>query len=77
MLSPQQVLENYYLEARRDLLEISALLDRYDAAVAREGVSAADEVEIATLRRALAQLAESTSRSGNRTAALLELFAEV
>ena len=27
--------DKYYLEARRDLLEIAALLDRYDAAVER------------------------------------------
>ena len=40
MLSPQQVLDTYFLEARRDLLELAALLDRYDAAVAREGEEA-------------------------------------
>ncbi|MEM1296142.1 MAG: hypothetical protein AAGH89_12315 [Verrucomicrobiota bacterium] len=77
MLSPQQVLDTYYLEARRDLLEIAALLDRYDAAVARENAPAEDEAKLANLRQALTQLAESTSPSGERTAALLELFAKI
>jgi len=30
MLSPQKTLDTYYLEARRDLLEVAAMLDRYD-----------------------------------------------
>ena len=37
MLKPDQILDKYYLEARRDLLEIAALIDRYDAAVERGG----------------------------------------
>lgn len=77
MLSPRQVLDTYYLEARRDLLEIAALLDRYDAAVEREGSSADDEATLEILRRALAQLAESSGSSGARTAELLKLFAEI
>jgi hypothetical protein len=32
MLSPQQVLDNYFLEARCMLLEVAATLDRYDRA---------------------------------------------
>ncbi|MEM0969018.1 MAG: hypothetical protein AAGJ31_06700, partial [Verrucomicrobiota bacterium] len=35
MLTPPRILDHHYLEARRDLLEVAALLDRYDAAVAR------------------------------------------
>lgn len=35
MLTPKQTLDQYYLEARRDLLEVAALLDRYDEAVKR------------------------------------------
>jgi len=31
MLSPEEVLNHYYLEARCQLLEIAAMLDRYDA----------------------------------------------
>lgn len=48
MLSPRQVLDTYYLEARRDLLEIAALLDRYDAAVEREGSSADGDAPLVT-----------------------------
>lgn len=76
MLTPRQVLDTYYLEARRDLLEIAALFDRYDAAAAREGETAADEQKLIVLRRALAQLADPTPAE-DRTVALLELFAEI
>lgn len=76
MLSPQQILDTYYLEARRDLLEVAALLDRYDAAVERENSPINDEpAKLAMMRRALSQLAETSSPSSTRTADLLELFA--
>lgn len=77
MLSPRQVLDTYYLEARRDLLEVAALLDRYDAAVGRVGSPADEEEKLAILRRALTLLADSDAPRGDRTAALLELFAEI
>jgi len=77
MLSPRQILDTYYLEVRRDLLEVAALLDRYDAAVERSEVTSDDEAKLELLRRALSQLADSAALSGERTAALLELFAEV
>lgn len=77
MLSPQEILDTYYLEARRDLLEIAALLDRYDVAVDRAGDPADDEAKLANLRSALTLLVETPSPHGERTAALLELFAEV
>jgi len=76
MLTPRQVLDTYYLEARRDLLEIAALFDRYDAAVAREGRTAEDESRLLVLRRALALLADSAP-ADERASALLELFAEI
>lgn len=75
MLTPTQILDTYYLEARRDLLELAALLDRYDAAVEREGAPAQDETKLATLHRALTQLADSGA-TNNRAKALLDLFAE-
>jgi len=78
MLSPQQVLDTYYLEARRDLLEIAALLDRYDAAVERESSPTTDEGEkLSNIRRALSQLADTNLPSSNRTADLLKLFATI
>lgn len=78
MLTPREVLDIYYLEARRDLLEIAALFDRYDAAVAREGRTAEDESRRDVLRRALARLAApAPAPADDRTTELLELFAEI
>lgn len=76
MLTPEQTLDTYYLEARRDLLELAALLDRYDEAATRAGAPAEDEGKLLMLRRALSHLADPDSPKGNRTKALLELFAE-
>lgn len=76
MLSPQQTLDAYYLEARHDLLEVAALLDRYAAAAAREGSAADDESKLIVLRRALARLADPAPAE-DRTSELLELFAEI
>ena len=76
MLSPQQTLDAYYLEARHDLLEVAALLDRYAAAAAREGSAACDESKLIVLRRALARLADAEA-AGEHTPALLEMFAEI
>lgn len=76
MLSPQQVIDAYFLEARHQLLEVAALLDRYDAAVGRAGGNGAvSDVRLAALRAALAVLAERQP-AGERTVALLELFAK-
>jgi hypothetical protein len=81
MLSPEQVVDTYYLEARHMLLEIAALLDRHDAAAARSGRPAnagspATEAKLATLREALGIL-RVTPADRDRTVALLELFAKV
>jgi hypothetical protein len=77
MLSPKQVIDAYFLEARHQLLEVAALLDRYDAAVGRAGGNgAADgDARLHAIREALAVLAER-SPAGERTVALLELFAK-
>jgi hypothetical protein len=78
MLSPQQVVDTYFLEARHMLLEIAALLDRHDAAVARTGDDGGRAVaaKLATLREALAVLQRQPA-AGERTVELLELFAKV
>ena len=79
MLTPEQVVDTYFLEARHMLLEIAALLDRHDAAVASMGVPAGDSpaaAKLATLRESLAILRDSTAPT-ERTVALLELFAKV
>ncbi len=80
MLTPSQVVDAYFLESRHQLLEIAAYLDRYDAAVARDGdrngQAAADEKKLAVIRRALEIVAEREP-ARERTIALLELFATV
>ena len=81
MFSPQKILDTYYLEARRDLLELAALLDRYDAAVTREGAPAEDSSKLAVLRQAFTILADADASSPgqdqDRTNALLNLFSEI
>ena len=76
MLNPDQTLDTYYLEARRDLLEVAALLDRYDEATQRTGAPAENEALLHTIRQAMGHLADPESPAGNHTKALLELFAE-
>ncbi len=73
MLTPQQVIDTYYLESRCMLLEIAAMLDRYDAAVARTGSPAENEAKLALLRDVMATLADPSSKE--RTTVLLEAFA--
>ena len=82
MLTATQVVDTYFLEARHQLLEIAALLDRHDAALARDAAAAgngrqpAADAKLAALRQALRILAEPTA-DRERTVALLELFATV
>ena len=77
-ISPDQVVETYFLESRPQLLEIAAHLDRLDAAVAREGhgPAATAAAKLAVLKAAIATLVDGRS-AGERTVALLELFAKV
>ena len=75
MLTPSQVIDAYFLEARHQLLEVAALLDRYDAAVDRTPGHPDSDPRLAALREALAVLAERAP-AGERTVALLELFAK-
>jgi len=77
MLSPQKTLDTYYLEARRDLLEVAAMLDRYDRSVEREGQKADDESCLKSLLDALALLSKSDHPKSNRAEQLLVHFAKV
>ncbi|HAF59136.1 MAG TPA: hypothetical protein DCL00_06060 [Opitutae bacterium] len=77
MLSPKQTLDTYYLEARRDLLEVAALLDRYDEAVNRAGGPADDESRLKVLREAMEVLAQGDHPQPNRTELLLEHFSKI
>jgi len=83
MLTARQTVDTYFLEARHMLLEVAALLDRYDAAVARaaagrdgSATDAATREKLAVLREAFEVLA-ATKVDGERTVKLLELFARV
>ena len=77
MLSPKQTLDTYYLEARRDLLEIAALLDRYDEAVKRSGEKTDNDIRVDALRNAMHTLSQSDHPKANRTEQLLEQFSLV
>ena len=77
MLSPQKTLDTYYLEARRDLLEVAAMLDRYDQAVKREGTEAADESKRHSLLKAMEILSNPDHPNANRAEQLLVHFAEI
>jgi hypothetical protein len=74
MLTPQQVIDTYFLESRCVLLEVSAMLDRYEAAVKRCGTEAERREKLICMRRALTVLADPEKKE-NRTEKLLELFA--
>jgi hypothetical protein len=77
MLSPQKNLDTYFLEARRDLLEVAAMLDRYDRSVEKQGKKADDESRLNSLIEALALLSKKEHPKSNRTEQLLVHFAKV
>ena len=77
MLSPQKNLDTYFLEARRDLLEVAAMLDRYDRSVEKEGQKAEDESRLNSLIEALALLSKKDHPEYNRAEQLLVHFAKV
>ena len=77
MLSPQKTLDTYYLEARRDLLEVAAMLDRYDQAVKRDGSQAQDESKRQSLLDAMELLSKPEHPDANRAEQLLVHFAKV
>ncbi len=77
MLSPQKTLDTYYLEARRDLLEVAAMLDRYDQAVKRDGSQAQDESKRQSLLDAMELLSKPEHPDANRAEQLLVHFAKI
>ena len=76
MLSPQKTLDTYYLEARRDLLEVAAMLDRYDEAVKRDGTEAEDESKKDSLLQAM-EYFRPNHPEANRAEQLLVHFAKI
>lgn len=76
MLKPQEVIDKDYLECRCALLEIAAMLDRYDVAAQRNTSPAENTEKLDCLREAFAMLADPAS-STERAEKLLHLFATV
>jgi len=76
MLSAEQVLDTYFLDARSMLIELAALLDRLDRAEASGGRLPEDEQRVAAIRSALAILADPNSPA-DRAERLLLLFSEL
>ncbi len=77
MLTADKVLDHYYLDTRCMLIEIAALLDRYDRAVDRApGEAAREDDRLDQIYQALTLLAERETTS-NRSKRLLNLFSEL
>jgi hypothetical protein len=67
-LSASDVLNQYYLEARARLLDLAAVLDRFD-----RGQPTADDPRADLLRRALTLLSDSTRSNTPNRAERLQL----
>ncbi len=75
MLSAEQILDTYFLDARCMLIELAALLDRLDAAAARGDALPADDKRLAAIGMSLRMLADPAAGS-DRVERLLLLFSE-
>jgi hypothetical protein len=74
MLTAEQVLDKYFLDARCMLLEIAATLDRYDRAGEAQGNGSADP-RLERLYESLTILADRTA-APDRAERLLRLFSD-
>lgn len=70
MLTAEQVLEQYYLESRCQLIEVAAMLDRYDRAGGPE-----NDDRVNLLYQTLELLADRNA-GGNRAEQVLNLFTD-
>jgi hypothetical protein len=70
MLTAEQVLDHYYLESRCQLLEIAAMLDRYERAGGSE-----DNERLGLLYKSL-ELLSDRDAGGNRAEQILNLFTD-
>jgi len=76
MLSAEKVLDLYFLDARCMLIEIAALLDRYDRCASADGGAPAESVDrLHRIYQALTLLAERET-SADRSERLLNLFSD-
>jgi hypothetical protein len=76
MLTAERVLDEYFLDNRCMLLEIGAMLDRYDAACRRDGRSPGDaDPRLEKIYASLAILADRGA-AADRAERLLTLFSD-
>jgi len=78
MFKPQEVLDHYYLEARCQLLEIAATLDRYDRShddFADDSTDASTDDRLDLIYESLALLSDRGG-SPDRSERLLNLFSD-
>ncbi len=74
MQKPKEVLDSYFLEARCQLLEIAAMLDRYDRA--HDGdTGPLNDNRIDLMYESLAMLSQRDTAT-NRSERLLNLFSD-
>ena len=76
MQTPQQVLENEFLEVRCMLIEVAAMLDRYDRATPRAAEAAPADRRLEKIYQALVMLANRDTKA-DRSERLLNLFTEL
>jgi hypothetical protein len=77
MLTAENVLDRYFLDTRCSLIEIAAMLDRYDRSARREGGAAAGaDDRLDRIYQALTLLADREARS-DRSERLLNLFSDL
>lgn len=77
ILTPPQVMDHYYLNARHELLEVAATLDRLNrAAAAHPDWADTGDLRVELLREAILLLSEYTD-TPDRAARLLEIFGKL
>ena len=76
MLTPRQVIDAYYLEVRCKLLEIVAIMDRYDRACQREPAAAPeDDARLKKCRQSLSILNQPQAEA-NRAEQIALVFSD-
>jgi hypothetical protein len=75
MLTAGQVLNNYFLETRCQLLELAATLDRYDRAANGTPAGAPEDPRLQKIYQSLALLADGNA-TPDRAERLLNLFSD-
>lgn len=77
LMSPKKVLDEYGLEVRCKLLEIAAVLDRYDRACAADPNSAPeDDLRLRRFRESL-KILNDPQATANRAEQIALVFSEV